>query len=378
MQKMKWRLLVLLVFLGVFSTISFAQSVYSALHGTVTDATGAVIPGSTVTALNTATGISTVRQADNAGYYIFPQLQVGGPYTVTVTAAGFQTFSQTGLILNVNDNREVSARLKVGAATQTVEVSATAVQVETSNTQLQQIATADQLEGVPLEGRDPAGLQKLEPGVMESSDRFGTFSSNGNETAQNSYLINGVDINDPALQSEGIQVNPDALEEENIVTSTMNPEFGRNSGATINQVLKSGTNQLHGSGFEFYRDTFLNNGNYFSPTRPIFHQNLYGATLGGPIFKNKLFFFVAYQGLRNRTASTVNQTTLNPDQFNGVFDDSTSYLTGTSDNTPTTGQTTIATATLWRRSLFHSTWGVALPAKHGQPASTTVAAGVPP
>jgi len=113
-------------------------------------------------------------------------------------------------------------------------------------------------------------LQKLEPGVVESSDRFGSFSSNGSQTPQNSYLVNGTDINDGPLQNEGIQINPDALAQENIVTSTMNPEFARNSGAVVNQILKSGTNQFHGSGFEFYRDTFLNNGNYFSATRPVF------------------------------------------------------------------------------------------------------------
>ena len=286
-----------------------AQS-YAALHGTVTDTTGAVIPSAAVTVLNTSTGIKNVTTADKAGYYIFPQLQVGGPYTVTIVAQGFENFAASGLTLNVNDNREVNGKLTVGAEAQTVEVSATALQVETSNSQLEQIATSDQLEGVPLEGRDPAGLQKLNPGVVESSDRFGTFSSNGSQTAQNSYLINGIDINDPALQNEGIQVNPDALQEENIVTSTMNPEFARNSGATVNQVLKAGTNMLHGSGFEFYRDTFLNNGNYFSQTRPEFHQNLYGGTIGGPIYKNKLFFFLAYQGYRNRTGATTEQVTL--------------------------------------------------------------------
>ena len=303
-----------------------AQS-YAALHGTVVDSSDAVIPGAAVTVLNTSTGIKTVVQADKNGYYIFPQLQVGGPYTVTVTAPNFQNSITSGLTLNVNDNREVNAKLSVGKATQTVEVSATAVQVETSNTQLQQIETAADLEEIPLEGRDPAGLQKLEPGVVESSDRFGTFSSNGNETAQNSYLLNGVDINDPALENEGIQINPDALQEENIVTSTMNPEFARNSGAVVNQVLKSGSNTFHGSGFEFYRDTFLNNGNYFSNTRPVFHQNLYGGTVGGPLFKNKLCFFLAYQGLRNRTASSDVQTTLDSDQMAGNFTTDSNYLT---------------------------------------------------
>jgi hypothetical protein len=325
-----------------FAPRAEAQS-YAALHGTVSDTSGAVISGATVTVLNTGTGITTVGRTDKQGYYSFPQLQVGLSYMVTISAPGFRDFVSSGLTLNVNDNREVDAKLQVGSASQTVEVTATALQVETSDTELKQIATATQLEEIPLEGRDPAGLQKLEPGVVESSDRFGTFSSNGNQTPQNSYMLNGVDINDPALENEGIQINPDALQEENIVTSTMNPEFARNSGAVVNQVLKSGTNQLHGSGFEFYRDTFMNNGNYFSQVRPIFHQNLYGGTLGGPIFKNKLFFFAAYQGQRNRTSSTDEQITLSgtpgaspTGQFAGDFSNNTNYATGVSDNTPST------------------------------------------
>ncbi len=297
----------------------------AAIHGTITDASGAVVPNAKVTALNTATGIAADTTTDRSGYYIFPQLAPGGPYSVTVSAAGFQSFASSGLVLDANANREVNAALKIGAEAQTVEVVANAVQVETSNTQLEQVATAAQLESIPLEGRDPAGLQKLEPGVVESSDRFGTFSSNGNETPQNSYLVNGVDINDPALENEGIQINPDALQEENIVTSTMNPEFGRNSGAVINQVLKSGTNSIHGSGFEYYRDTFLTNGNYFDLTRPQFHQNLYGGTLGGPIFRNKLFFFLAYQGQRQRTGGTTVQTTYDTDQFEGNFTNDLNY-----------------------------------------------------
>jgi hypothetical protein len=315
-----------------------AQITYSAIHGTVSDTTGALIPNATVTVVNTSTGIKTTATADKSGYYIFPQLQVGGPYTVTVNASGFQSFSQTGLTLSVNENRDVDAKLQVGSEGTSVEVTANQLQVETSNTQLEQVATAEQLEEIPLEGRDPAGLQKLEPGVVESSDRFGTFSSNGNQTAQNSYLVNGIDINDPALENEGIQVNPDALEEENIVTSTMNPEFARNSGATVNQILKSGTNSLHGSGFEFYRDTFLNNGNYFSQTRPEFHQNLYGGTLGGPIFKDKLFFFLAYQGQRQRSGETTVQQTLDASQFAGAFSTDTNYGSGNADNAPSTIQ----------------------------------------
>jgi hypothetical protein len=328
MQRMKWYLLTLSIILSCFGQHALGQKDYAALHGTVTDVTGAEIPGATATVLNTGTGIKTAVVADKNGYFIFPQLQIGGPYTVTIAATGFENFVVTGLTLNVNDNKEIEVKLKVGTAAQTVEVSASSMQVETSNTQLQQTITADEIEQIPLEGRDASGLQKLMPGVVESSDRFGTSSSNGNQTPQNSYLLNGIDNNDGPLQSEGLVVNPDALEEQNIVTSTINPEFARNSGAVINQVIKNGTNHIHGSGFEFYRDTFMNNGNYFSQTRPVFHQNLYGGTLGGPVLKDKLFLFLAYQGLRNRTGGTTSVDTFTPDQFAGNFTADTNYNLG--------------------------------------------------
>jgi hypothetical protein len=316
-----------------------SQVTVAAIHGTVTDPTGAVIPSAKITALNTATGIATETTADQAGYFIFPSLQVGGPYTVKVSAPGFAGFVTSGLTLNVNDNREVLAALKVQGTEQSVEVTATALQVETSNTQLEQIVTASQLESVPLEGRDPAGMQKFATGVVESSDRFGTYSSNGNQTQQNDFILDGTDINDAPLQAEGLPVNPDALQEENVVTSTMNPEFARNSGAIVNEVTKSGTNALHGSAFEFYRDTFMNNGNYFSIIRPVFHQNLYGGTLGGPIFKNKFFFFLAYQGYRNVNSQTEASSTLSGTKgssptgnFAGNFSGDANYSTGFSNN----------------------------------------------
>lgn len=281
-----------------------AQSVNAAVHGSVKDAAGAVVPGATVTALNTSTGISTVVKTDGSGYYIFPALLIGGPYTITVSQSGFQDFQSTGLMLNVNANREVDAQLTVGSASQTVTVKTATVQVETSDTQLKTIVGGKEIVDLPLLARNAVELEKTAPGVMESSDRFGTFSANGSQTSESSFLLDGTDINDAPLQSAGVVPNPDALAEFNVITSTLNPEFSRNSGAIINEILKSGTNQIHGDAFEFYRDTFLNNGNYFSATRPQYHQNEYGGTLGGPIWKNKAFFFLAYQGLRNRTGVT--------------------------------------------------------------------------
>jgi hypothetical protein len=301
--------------------VAMAQVTAAAIHGTVTDPSGAVVPDAKVTALNNATGISTDTTTNKTGYFTITDLQAGGPYTITVSAGGFQSFVATGMTLNANDNREVQATLKVaGSGGETVQVTATAMQVETANTQLEQTVQDVQIENLPMLGGDAASLEKLVPGVMESSDRFGSFSVNGAQTTDDSYLIDGIDNNDGPLQDEGLTINPDALAEENIITSTLNPEFSRNGGSVINQVLKSGTNQLHGSGSEFYRDTFMNNGDYFSQIRPPFHQNLYGATLGGPIIKNKLFLFVAYQGYRNRTGATTQTAVFQ----NGILPSSTS------------------------------------------------------
>ncbi len=282
-----------------------AQVTTAAIHGAVTDESGAVIPNAKVTATDTATGISTVTTTNTSGYYTFPSLQIGGPYTVTVQAPNFEEFASNGVMLTVNANVEVNAKMVVGAALQTVTVNASASQVQTANTQLQTTLTGSQIEAMPMLGLDADILQKLTPGTVESSDRFGNFSANGSQTQDNSYLIDGTDINDTVLETSGLVVNPDALTEVTFVTSTQNPQYSRNSGAIVNEVLKSGANQFHGDGFEFYRDTFMNLGGYFAAPgeRPVYHQNVFGGTLGGPIVRNKLFFFLAYQGIRNRTAT---------------------------------------------------------------------------
>lgn len=325
-------LLAIVLLQAAGTSIALAQVTFATLHGTVTDTSGAVVGSATVTALNTTNGISTTANTDAKGYYIFPQLQIGGPYTITVEGAGFQKFQSSGLMLNLNDNREIDAALKIGATTEVIQVEAAAVQVETSDTQLKQVVSASTIEELPLLGRDASGLQKLAVGSMESSDRFGNSSANGSQTTNNSYLLDGTDINDGPLQNEGLTINPDALSEENIVTSTLNPEFARNSGAIINQGIKSGSNQIHGSGFEFYRDTFLNNGDYFSQTRPQFHQNVFGGTLGGPVLKDKLFGFVAYQGTRNRTGATNQARVFSSDQLTGNFGDDLNIANGGNNN----------------------------------------------
>lgn len=320
----------LLVGITALSRLSHSQVTTAALHGVVTDPAGAVIPNADVAVQNTSTGITTKTRSDNSGYFKIAQLQNGGPYTVTVTSQGFASFVAKGIQLNVNDDREVDAKLSVGGTAQTVEVSVSSVQVETAETQLKTDISSDVVTGLPLLGRDATILQKTAPGVVEAADRLGGFSANGAQIEQNSYLLDGVDVNDSSLQNEGLVVNPDAIGELAIVSSTLNPEYSRNSGAVINQTLKTGTNTIHGNGFEFYRDTFLNTRDYFaSPGQtPPIHQNVYGGSLGAPILKNKLFFFTAYQGLKSGISSTQSTTVFGPAQRAGDFSADINTITG--------------------------------------------------
>ena len=296
-----------------------AQATTASIHGTVTDPTGAVLANAAVTVVNTSTGISNTQKTDGRGFFIFPDLHIGGPYTVTVDDQGFQKFVSNGIMLDLSSALEIDAKLQVGASSQTVQVISTTLQVETSDVQLKNVVGAAELEELPSLGRDAVQLQKTAPGVVESQDRNGTFSTNGSQTGENSFLLDGTDINDIFLNQPGVTVNPDALAEVNFISSTLDPEFSRNSGAIVDEALKSGTNRFHGNGFEFYRDTFLNNGNYFSAPRPVFHQNVFGGTLGGPILKDHAFFFLAYQGLRNRTAQTQLTQVFSNDQRDGNF-----------------------------------------------------------
>jgi hypothetical protein len=283
-----------------------ADNVYATLHGVATDATGAIITNADVTATNTQTGVKTAVRSNDSGFYEFTRLPVGS-YTVTATKQGFKTFKSTQFTLTVNQTYDLPVHLEVGSVSETVEVRAEAVQVETTSIQQQTLVGAQSIVDLPLIGRNFTQLEQLAPGVMASNDRFGTFSVNGSQTQQSSYLVNGLDVNDIPLNTPQILPSPDAIQEFNLISSTINPEYGRNSGGVVNALIKNGTNQFHGNVFEFYRDTFLNTHNYFSSVTPVFHQNQFGGTFGGPVWKDKTFFFLSYQGVRARTSVT--QTT---------------------------------------------------------------------
>jgi len=314
---LRLRRTVLAIGLATFASFSYAADVTARIKGTVVDPSGAVVPNVSVTATNSATGVKFTTTSQSNGDYQFLQLPIG-TYSITATSAGFKTFEATGIALSIDQQYVEPVRLELGNTSEKVEVTADAVQVNTSDMQLSNVVSAAQIVEYPLIGRSFTQLEQILPGVQASNDRFGNnYSVNGSQTQQSSYLINGADTNDFALNTIGIQPNPDALGEFNLITSSLNAEYSRNSGAIVSTAIKVGTNAFHGDAFEFYRDTFLNTPNFFQYSNttqkkltPKYHQNLFGGTLGGPILKDKLFFFGAYQGNRAKSPQTTGGSTV--------------------------------------------------------------------
>src|SRR5260370_9589135 len=280
---------------------AFADDVYAKIRGTVTDATGAVVAGVQITATNTLTGVTKSVTSQNNGLYEFVQLSVG-TYTATATKSGFRTFKSIGITLVVNQVYDLTIPLAVGAVSETIEVTANPVQVQTDNTQQGTLISTQQIVDLPLIGRNFTQLEQLAPGVMSASDRFNTFAVNGSQTQQSSYTINGTSTNDIPLNTPLILPSPDSIQEFNLISSPINPEYGRNSAGIVNALIKNGTNQHHRNVFDFYRETFLNTHNFFQPLTPAFNQNVIVGTSAAPVFKHNTFFFLSYQGTRARTA----------------------------------------------------------------------------
>jgi hypothetical protein len=284
---------------------AFGDNLYASIRGTVTDPSGAALAGVKLTATNIATGIAYNATSGNDGQFAFLQLPIGD-YNVAAEKAGFKRFAAGHIHLDLDQIYSLKATMQVGAAAEVITVEANPAQVETTSMQLTTTISGNQIVDLPLNGRSWVQLMQLQPGVQGASDRFGnnggmdTYATNGSSTQQNSFLINGTDSNDISLNTPAIVPSPDAIGEFDLVTSTINPEYGRNSGAVVNAAIKSGTNQFHGDVFEFYRDTFLDAKAWYQPTVSPFHQNQYGGTIGGPIVKDHAFFFFSYQGRRAR------------------------------------------------------------------------------
>lgn len=319
-----WKILLcgLSLCLGALTSTLPAQEVYAQIRGTVVDAAGGTVSEATVKATNTSTSVSTVVTTSGDGAFRFLQLAVGN-YDVTVSKDGFAIYAERGIQLVLNQVYNMPVQLQIGQVSASTEVVADPVQVETASTQMGTVIEARKIVDLPLNGRDWTQLQQLVPGVVAASDRNPTYATNGSQSQQNSYLIDGADSIDLELNRPSIIPSPDAIQEFNLIDSTMNPEFSRNSGGILNAILKSGTNELHGSMFEFYRDTFLNGRNLYQQSGPIYHQNQFGGTVGGPIKKDQTFFFLSYQGSRFRQPqSSGGQTTVfTAAQRDGFFPD---------------------------------------------------------
>jgi hypothetical protein len=301
-------------------SIARADELYGKIRGTVTDPTGAVVPNASITVTNVGTGVSKTTTSSATGYYEVPQLLVPGTYKVTVEASGFKKYEAAGIPLHVNEVYVADVSLEVGPLTQRVTVEAAPVQVEKTSMELGVTISGNEIVDMPLNGRNWIALQQTLPGVVAAADARGNFATNGSETEQNSFLVNGVDTNDLPLNTPLVIPSPDAIAEFHMVTNTINPEYGRNSGAILNAVTKSGSNSFHGSGFDFFRDTSLNARNFFLPKPSVFHQNQFGGTIGGPVWKNHTFFFFSYQGRRTSAAQAGGTVTVfTPDQRNGIF-----------------------------------------------------------
>ncbi len=311
---MRARIILVFVFLAAVSLS--AQTFRGTVLGTVTDASGAVVPGAKVAVKNTGTGLERITETSADGSYSLPELPIG-TYTVTVTQAGFQTFVATGVTVDVASERRIDAALKTGEVSTKVEVSADQLpMVETTTNTLGGVLTAQIVQDMPVNGRDYTKLIYMNPGVSGSPDQisdspgsYGEFSMNGARGRSNNYLLDGTDMNDgyrndPAINQAGVFGTPssilpiDAVAEANVL-SNFAPEYGRNAGAVVNIVTKSGVNTLHGSAGEYFRNSALDARNYFNPSsqpKAPFHNNQYGGSLGGAIIKDKTFFYLDYEG----------------------------------------------------------------------------------
>ncbi|MGA2629582.1 MAG: carboxypeptidase-like regulatory domain-containing protein [Terriglobia bacterium] len=302
-----------------------AEEVYARIRGTVSDPSGAVVAGAKITAANVDTGVSKAAVSGSDGSYEFLQLHAPGTYTVTVEQSGFRGSQVTNIHLSLNQIYVQNVQLELGQMNQQVTVEAEAAQVETTTMQLGARISGSMIIDLPLNGRNWVTLQQALPGVVASIDFANNYATNGARSQDNGFMVNGTDSNDLALNTPLVIPSPDAIAEVSMITNTINPEYGRNSGAILNAVTKSGSNSFHGSGFDFYRDPFLNARNFFLP-RAQFHQNQYGGTIGGPIRKDHTFFFFSYQGTRNRSPIAPGRgfaggttTVFTSDQRSGLF-----------------------------------------------------------
>ena len=302
------------------SPVAYA-SVTGTITGVVRDSSGAVIPGVEVTATNRETGVKINVASDAQGFYSLQGLPVA-TYDVEISKIGFKSAIQSGLLLTVNDVLKVDVVLTVGSAEEKVTVTADALHAETTSSQMGEVISGETMTAVPLVSRSYTDLLALQPGVAPTSSGLaggqggnfsatgfaisaisgslnaGNLSVNGQRESSNGFLLNGTTVQEFAFSGTGIIPNLDSIEEFRILTNNFDAEYGNYAGGQINVITKAGTNKFHGSAFEFLRNTAFDAKNYFATTRDDHKENQFGVTIGGPIKRDKLFFFGDYQGDR--------------------------------------------------------------------------------
>ena len=345
-----------LIACGVFTALptdATAQSVSGTLLGTVTDVSGAVVADAKITVVNEGTGLTRTVTSDANGEYVVPSIPTGR-YTVTAEVAGFKTLALSNIELGVDQRARIDLKLEVGALTESVTIEAVSPLLQTSSSELGTTVRTEQLLAMPLNGRNFVSLTRSVPGVLRgipgaNIDGAGSlawrasasFSANGQRARDNNFMLDGVDNNETWLQTVVIFPSVDALDEFKLQTSTYSAEFGRSLGGVVNLQIKSGTNMLRGSGFEFHRNDAFDANNFFNNragrAKPTFEQNQFGGTLGGAVFRDKTFFFGAYQGHRENLGHTFLSTVPSVAMRSGNFSELTRVIYDPQTNQPFPG-----------------------------------------
>lgn len=312
-------LLMVFICLLVISEGMLWAGTTGSISGTLKDPTGAVIPRATVQAINIAQGVHNRIESDDSGSFTFPSLPVGR-YELQIEASGFRIEKRIGLVIDADTVLKIDATLQLAEKMEEVEVTATGIHVDTETTQMGEVITATTMTNVALNGRSFTDLLALQPGIVPMSTQQpnsvvmagasvaiapsgelnpGNQSISGQREDSNGYIVNGGDVKEMMNGGTAIIPNLDAVAEFRVLTNNYDAEYGNYTGGVVNVVTKSGTSQIHGSGFEFLRNTVFDARNFFSPESGFFRQNQYGGTIGGPITKKKIFFFADYQGTKN-------------------------------------------------------------------------------
>ncbi len=321
------------------------QQITGSIRGSVSDPSAAIVQGATVTAKHTETGLIRTSVTDRQGEYVLVELPIGH-YQLEVRAPGFQKYLQQGISLDVNETATVSIHLKLGAETQQVEVSADAALVQSTVSSLGQTVMEHEILDLPLDGRNFSQLGILQPGVVPLTPGLleaggparqnQAYAVDGQRPESNNFMIDGAD-NVSAVDGGFVLKPPiDAIAEFKILSHNANAEFGRNTGSTTNIVTRSGSNSFHGAAWEFLRNDAMDSSDYFTRSIQPLKQNQFGATFGGPIVKDKTFFFGYYEGFRNRQGETVPATVPSVSERQGNFAEECTDLSGASFD-PSTG-----------------------------------------